>query len=104
MCDQYNGWTNYPTWNIALWLDNEPGTVEMWEEEAEELRQEAEEVKPSYYTIDEYIKFTLADRIKEYTEEVNPLASEANTYSDLLGWVLASVYWVEIARHYMEVE
>ena len=23
---EYNGWTNYETWNVALWIDNERGT------------------------------------------------------------------------------
>lgn len=22
----YNGWKNYETWNVALWLDNDQGT------------------------------------------------------------------------------
>src|SRR4051812_36576109 len=22
----YNGWPNYPTWNVALWMDNEEGS------------------------------------------------------------------------------
>ena len=21
--NEYNGWTNYETWNVALWIDNE---------------------------------------------------------------------------------
>ena len=25
---RYNGWTNWSTWNTALWLDNEPGPYE----------------------------------------------------------------------------
>jgi hypothetical protein len=24
----YNGWTNYETWNVSLWLNNEPGTYD----------------------------------------------------------------------------
>ena len=29
MCDQsYNGWTNYKSWLVALWLDNEQGSQE----------------------------------------------------------------------------
>ena len=23
MSQEYNGWTNYETWNVALWMDND---------------------------------------------------------------------------------
>jgi ABC-type amino acid transport substrate-binding protein len=25
----YNGWSNYETWNLALWMDNDQGTYSM---------------------------------------------------------------------------
>jgi hypothetical protein len=25
----YNGWTNYETWNVALWLQNDPGLYDL---------------------------------------------------------------------------
>ena len=26
--EKYNGWTNYETWNVHLWLTSDPGTYE----------------------------------------------------------------------------
>lgn len=34
---KYNGYTNYETWNCALWLDNEPYTQSQMSEKADEL-------------------------------------------------------------------
>ena len=30
--ERYNGWMNRATWNIALWLNNEPGSYHMTQE------------------------------------------------------------------------
>ena len=36
----YNGWANYETWNVALWIDNEQGTYE----EARDMARRARSV------------------------------------------------------------
>ncbi len=75
----YNGYTNYQTWNIALWIDNDLGLHEMC--------QEWEDVNG------------LATWLRDYfTDEINPLADQANTFADLLGHALANVDWHEVAE------
>ena len=46
----YNGWKNYETWNIALWVGNEPGNQRHMERSrpysANKARRVAEELYP----------------------------------------------------------
>ena len=83
----YNGWKNYETWNVKLWLDNEEGTQELqnaW----------AHDVQNNHRPISD-----LADIIKDFIEENNPLLGEASLYSDILSAALGDVDWYEIAEH-----
>jgi hypothetical protein len=37
----YNGWTNYATWAVALWLDNTAPSYHHWREDGKECVKEA---------------------------------------------------------------
>jgi hypothetical protein len=35
--EQYQGYANYPTWNVKLWMDNDEGSQEYYTELAREI-------------------------------------------------------------------
>ena len=82
----YQGWTNYETWLVALWIGNDKGLYEMVIEWAKEMDDTVE----------------LADAIQEFIEGDNPLVGEANLYSDMLGGSLREVNWKEVAEKYIK--
>ena len=84
---RYNGWANYETWNVALWIDNEEGSYH----ERKDLARHANSVGD------------LADRLKGWIEEMAPDLG-ATMYADLLNAALSEVDWYEIAEHWYEEE
>ena len=77
----YNGWRNYETWNVKLWLDNDQGTYY----HILELGEENEDV------------YDLAKAIEDFIDELRP-DIEASLFSDLLSAALSEVDWHEIAE------
>ena len=77
----YNGWSNYETWNVSLWLNNEPVTYE-------DLRDLLERNSDDY---------AAGEAIKSYVEEMMPDLG-ASMAADLLGAALCEVDWQEIAK------
>ena len=98
MDTKYNGWCNYETWNVALWLDND-GAGEYFRERANDLFEATDEDD----TLEERklsVVGQLADEIKDQHEENMPTV--AGTYADLLGAALGAVDWHEFAEHYTD--
>lgn len=88
----YNGWKNYETWLVNLWLDND-GTSEY-------LR---ERVREEYETREDFDAHQFGKVISEYVEEVylEPAGNEG-MLADLVNAALSEVDWQEIASHYEE--
>jgi hypothetical protein len=102
MTATYNGWTNYETWNVSLWLDNDQGTYSDALAMAQDAWDEAEGGR--VFTREEEARNALADRLKDYVEslpEIEPVINGSSLASDLLGAALSEVNWREIADHYL---
>lgn len=94
---QYNGWTNYETWAVNLWIDNDQGSQTYWHEQAKDTLESAYVPTGSDFTVAEVATQTLEDIIKnEHEESLPELTGFA---SDLLNAAMSEVNWREIASH-----
>lgn len=95
MANTYNGWTNYQTWVVNLWLTNDSWSDEMLREWARECLDDADGDKDD-------ARYELAKRIEAQHDEFMP--ETTGVYADLLGHALGMVDWQEIAQHVIEDE
>lgn len=95
----YNGWKNYETWNVALWIDNERGSYD----EAREMARQAWEraTTENGLTRKKIAVVRLAEQVREWVNGMNPLAGQASMFTDLLNAALSEVDWHEIAESWI---
>lgn len=111
MSDGYNGWANYPTWNVALWINNDQG----WQESVHEgLRQVADEYRDpecgacddgETHPVGDYPAYLAGSAVRENVLEVidgwDTDGQPAGLAADLLGWALDQVDWDEIGAAFL---
>lgn len=85
----YNGWANYPTWCVHLWLTNDEATYDncIW------YAQEARNYDPPRVALADMLKTSVRDRVA---------SDEASVASDLLGYALDQIDWFEVADSFLE--
>jgi hypothetical protein len=93
----HNGWKNYETWNVKLWIDNDQGSHEHWQSRAEQLVKDETEEDRTDEEIRDAASDKLAAELKSSHEEGMPEVQ--GTYSDLLTAALGEVDWNEIAEN-----
>lgn len=105
---EYNGWTNYETWVVNLWLNNDQGTYDHWQEVAKNVynHQARDNTTVGMTRMDEAV-YLLADRLKDdhhqaKDEILENMKLESSLWADLIGSALDETNWREIAEHLLE--
>jgi hypothetical protein len=93
----YNGWSNYPTWAVNLWLSND-----------ERLYNATRDLVASVVypeNEDRIARVDVAEALRDFVQDLaNQEYEEASFVQDLLGYALAQVAWFEIADAWLEGE
>jgi GTP cyclohydrolase III len=109
----YNGWKNYETWAVKLWLDNEEAGQALQQELLEQAQNDVAQALSNpndcfplvfkmdspYWSKEEAVKFTLTNLLNDYITENNPLAKTFSVYSDLIATAIDKVSFRELAAH-----
>ncbi len=83
---RYNGWANYQTWLVSLWLSNDVCTYQS-------IREVVEGANDAY---------GVSEAIKTFVEDLNPVGDQASLFADLMSASLRQVDWVQVAESFLE--
>jgi len=104
--DEYNGWRNYETWAVMLWLDNEQPSAERARTIARQAIADANDRDRITDEVgidrDASARHLLADNLKADVEAGFVPDLGATLAADLLNAALSDVDWDEIAHHLID--
>jgi len=97
----YQGWKNYETFSMALFIDNDRN---YYETALSTVQEAIRGVRGARKRWDESgiteAKLATADALKEWFEEEMPELE--GPWSSLLNSAFEEIDWIELAEHYME--
>lgn len=104
---KHEGWTNYETWAVNLWISNEESSHLLWSEAAQDHYEAAVSRAATREEWTEQAARALADQLKDTFEGDAEAMLEAGrgagtVWADLLGRAQEEVNWAEVARSFVE--
>ena len=110
--ETYNGWKNYETWAVGMYLDGNYDGASTYYAALETVRDVIGRDHPTseYWTVAESRRYNVADALKDLVEEYNnPHMIDddhpeqlSGLVADLFGAALSSVDWHELADAWIE--
>ena len=98
--EPYDGSANYETWCVNRWLT----TGHEMPRQCQELAAIADDAAPhsslvfdGIWTTAEAGRNLLADALREFVDEINPVADQSSVFADLMDAALDKVDWHELA-------
>jgi len=92
----YNGWSNYPTCAVNIWLSNdEPLYREALERTADTITNPPHESE--HWNEEQTARYNVADMLEDWVEELADPYGAGTMVADLIGYALGEVDWNEIA-------
>jgi hypothetical protein len=92
----YNGWTNYETWCVSLWLDNDAGTYDYVREQASVIDANNRGDDDARYELASWLK----DYVEELAENTCPGVIEGASFvADMFRAALSEVDWSGVAAN-----
>ena len=98
MPEEYNGYANYETWCVQLWIDNDEHSHTYWNERARDAWEDALRTMPpdkqSFFARTQCLSVWLEST---HTEDRPDIGCGGTVYVELLTHALGTVDWIEIA-------
>ena len=94
MTTDYNGWSNYETFAVAVGINANAEMQENWDNQAQGCWREANGSPVQ-------AKQELALRMEAWVRANDPLGSDTSMYSGLINGGIANVDWEELADNWL---
>lgn len=97
----YSGWSNYETWNLALWIGNELGPYQYWRRRCQLALNETDADNTLEERRGEAV-LEVADRLRDKVMSSGTLDALTGYEADILRASLESIDYREIAESWLD--